>query len=178
MRRFHKRTFSGPRQFFGEAFFLLRHVAALLGILRGKRLDARFRERLFIAVTQVNECRFCTWAHTRIALREGLSENEVSALFQADLASTPEGERDAVLYAQHWADSGGYPEPVLRSSIERRCGSAHLQDIDLALRFIRFWNYFGNLAELAIYLVSFGHVGARTGANSHAESSTSASSEP
>lgn len=146
--------------------------------MRGRSLDPQFRERLFLAVTQVNECRSCTWAHTRIALREGLSENEVSALFQADLESTPEDQRDAVLYAQHWADSGGRPEAEAASRIVNRYGAARLQYIDLALRFIRFWNYFGNLAELAIHLVSFGQVGAWKGADSQSESSTSASSEP
>lgn len=159
MRRFHKRTFSGPGQFFGEAFFLLRHAAALLGILRGKRLDAKYRERLFIAVTQVNECRACTWAHTRIALREGLSGDEVRALFHAELERTPEEERDAILYAQHWADSGGCPEQGLRNSTEARLGAARLRDVELALRFIRFWNYFGNLVECVLFHASFGRLG-------------------
>ncbi|MBP8130555.1 MAG: carboxymuconolactone decarboxylase family protein [Candidatus Hydrogenedentes bacterium] len=159
MKRFEKRMFRGPGQFLRELAFLLRHGWALARLLRGKDLDTRFRERLFLAVTQVNRCRTCTWAHTRIALQAGIAAEEVRALLEAELDAVPEQEREAVLYAQHWADADGAPEPEVLARVAARYGAETLARMHLAMRFIRFCNYSGNLTEYLLFLLSFGRLG-------------------
>lgn len=159
MKRLKKRTFRGPGQFLRELGFLLRHGWAVGRILSGRDQDARFRERLFLAVTRVNRCRACTWAHTRIALQAGIAAEEVRALVRSELDAVPEQEREAVLYARHWADTDGAPESEAVARVAARYGAETLDRMHLAMRFIRFCNYFGNLTEYLVFLVSLGRLG-------------------
>lgn len=159
MKPFHKRTFRGPGQFLAEAGYLLRRAWAVARLLRGNGLESGLRERLFLAVTQVNQCRTCAWAHTRIALGEGVAADEVRALLRRDLEATPEAEREAVLYAQHWADTDGRPDAEAVSRLAIRYDADTLDRIHLALRFIRFSNYLGNLTEYLVFRITFGRLG-------------------
>ncbi len=67
-------------------------------------ISAAFRERLMLAVTSVNACAACSYAHARAALTEGLDENEIDALLSGHFEQCPKDEQPALLYAQHWAE--------------------------------------------------------------------------
>lgn len=49
---------------------------------RAPPLDPQFVERLMLAVTEVNGCAVCSYAHTRMALREGIARRRSSCLHQ------------------------------------------------------------------------------------------------
>lgn len=49
-------------------------------IWRRERLPAAFREKIMVAVAEVNGCRFCSFAHREWALDEGVSEAELAEL--------------------------------------------------------------------------------------------------
>ncbi|MGM0384652.1 MAG: carboxymuconolactone decarboxylase family protein [Actinomycetota bacterium] len=75
----YKRTFS-LREFYDAAVLLPPAIAALSANRRRGLMDGRAVERIMLAVTEVNGCPACSWAHTRMALREGMSGEEISAL--------------------------------------------------------------------------------------------------
>ena len=111
-----------------------------------------------LAVTRVNRCRFCTFAHTKAALKEGLTQDEVRHLLAGAYDDAPERERPAILFAEHWADMGGRPDSSAVDALNKTYG-AEAGRIELVLRVIKTFNYLGNLVDYALFKVSFGHRG-------------------
>ncbi|MBE0600179.1 MAG: carboxymuconolactone decarboxylase family protein [Firmicutes bacterium] len=73
-------------------------------------MTPELRERLMMAVTEVNGCAMCSWYHTRVALETGMAESEVRELLSGELQNVPGEELTAVLFAQHYADTRGKPD--------------------------------------------------------------------
>jgi AhpD family alkylhydroperoxidase len=59
-------------------------VPALWAIWMGGRLPQALREKIIVAVAQVNACAMCEHAHTRLALEAGVSDAELAALENMD----------------------------------------------------------------------------------------------
>lgn len=59
---------------------VLTRVPALWAIWMGGRLPRALREKIIVAVAQVNACAMCEHAHTRMALEAGASDAELAAL--------------------------------------------------------------------------------------------------
>lgn len=152
------RTFESPLQFLRELGWIVFHPVTIVRLLAGKRLDPLLRERVMLAVTEVNRCTFCAWAHTRAALKEGVPREEVDALIGGSLDGVPPEHVIAVLFAQHWAETAGRPDADARARFEAAYGAETVRGLDTAMRFIRFCNYFGVLAERVLLSVSFGRV--------------------
>jgi AhpD family alkylhydroperoxidase len=126
------------------------------GPARGARLDAAFRERLMLVVTAVNGCRYCSYAHARMALVAGLNADEVRELGALDLDGCPPDQLTAVLYAQHWADSDANPDPVARERFVAAYDPAMVTRIDMVLLVIRTANLLGNTFDAVLQKVTFG----------------------
>lgn len=129
--------------------------------MRGRAIDPGFRERLMLTVTEVNGCRYCSYAHARTALTAGLTEAEVTALAQGDLQSCPSDQAVALLYAQHWADTDGDPDPEARQRLIDTYGEAKASSIELVLQMIRVGNLLGNTWDYVVSRLSFGRLGDR-----------------
>ncbi len=64
-------------------------------------------ERLMLAVTEVNDCALCSYAHTNMALDMGLAQEEIESLLSgSDLFVQPE-EATAILFVQGYAEDHG-----------------------------------------------------------------------
>lgn len=59
---------------------VLTRVPALSAIWMTGRLPPALREKIIVAVAQVNACAMCQHAHTRMALEAGVSDAELAAL--------------------------------------------------------------------------------------------------
>ena len=64
-------------------------------------------ERTMLAVTGVNQCPLCSQAHSRMALEKGMDSGEIHNLLQGEDAEVPDKDLKAVLFAGHYADTGG-----------------------------------------------------------------------
>jgi AhpD family alkylhydroperoxidase len=73
-------------------------------------------ERLMLAVTEVNGCEVCSYAHTKMALKQGFTQEEIHAMLTASGEFIPEEEAVAIFFAQHYAESKGKPS---KESYER-----------------------------------------------------------
>ena len=80
-------------------------------------LDKKFAERIMLAVTEVNGCELCSYAHTRMALEAGMDEEEIRELLAGASRSIPDGEATAILFAQHYADTKGNPSDEARGRL-------------------------------------------------------------
>ena len=73
------------------------------------KMNKPFLERIMLAVTEVNGCAACSYYHTKVALEEGFSQEEIRNMLGGSFQDVPEGELDGVLFAQHYADQRGKP---------------------------------------------------------------------
>src|SRR5699024_3349616 len=62
-----------------------------------------------LAVTEVNGCAVCSYAHTESALKLGMDEAEIKQLLTGVYNDMPEKEAKAIMFSQHYADTEGNP---------------------------------------------------------------------
>jgi AhpD family alkylhydroperoxidase len=128
-------------------------------VTRSNSISPAFRERLMLAVTEVNQCRYCSYAHTKMALQTGLSPGEIQMLLKHNVQNSPEEELTAILYAQHWAETDGHPDPEIRRVLEGEYRTARVEMIEMILRTMRMANLIGNSLDYIIFRVSWGFWG-------------------
>jgi AhpD family alkylhydroperoxidase len=128
--------------------------------MRG-RISHAFRERLMIAVTSVNECRYCAYFHSHVARAAGIAPHEIVQLLRGEFADAPAEEMPALFYAQHWAETNAQPDPAMRAKFVETYGNETAQAIEFVLRMIRVGNLLGNLGDYILYRLSFGRLGLR-----------------
>ena len=87
-----------------------------------KIVDPDFIERLQLAVTEVNGCAVCSYVHAQIALDLGMSNEEIFSFLSGNNQFIKPEESKAILFAQHFADSGGIPEKQSFDTIVREYG--------------------------------------------------------
>lgn len=148
--RFQKRFYTLPL-FLRHAGGLLAHAGDLLRARRGGRVDRRFAERLMLAVTQVNECRYCRAYHSRMAREAGLGEAELSGLLAGDFAGAPPEQRLALVFAQGYAESHEQVDPAEWARLEAAYGPQAARDILAYLRVITMGNLLGNTWEAVLW---------------------------
>lgn len=112
-----------------------------------------------MVVTAVNQCRYCSFYHAKEGLRVGLDPEEARKLLAGDLATAPISELPALLFAQHYAETNGRPDPVNQRSLQTTYGIARAQAIETVLHMIRSGNLLGNSADWLLFWLSNGRLG-------------------
>ncbi|MCK5848150.1 MAG: carboxymuconolactone decarboxylase family protein [Caldisericia bacterium] len=151
-----KRTFKNFRQFFKETIFMIKNTKQLRSAMKNRSIPPAFRERLMMAVTSVNNCRFCSYHHSKLALKEGINSEEAAKILEGCVDNCPPSEAPALLYAQGWAESNGNPSSATVQRMVEIYGKQTLRDIDSILLMIRMGNYMGNVASIMLEKMSFG----------------------
>lgn len=157
--KFARRTFQSVGELLQEVKFLIDNRRKIKSLQKGRLISPAFRERLMIAVTAVNDCRYCSYYHTRLALKSGISYGELQSLLAGTIEDSPEDEITGLLYAQHWAEHKGDPDEKFREMLFDRYGSKRAGQIELTLRLIRFGNLFGNSIDYLLFRLSLGKLG-------------------
>ncbi|MCA9898702.1 MAG: carboxymuconolactone decarboxylase family protein [Ardenticatenaceae bacterium] len=159
MQAFKRRIYGSLKEMMADLAWPFKHREKLRQAMRGRLVSPQFRERLMMAVTAVNECRYCAFYHARESERVGLATNEIRELLAGDLAHAPEEELPALLYAQHYAEQNGRPDPITRQSLQTTYGPARADAIETVLRLIRMGNLLGNSTDWVLYKLSYGQLG-------------------
>ena len=159
MKEFNRRIYHSLSAFIVDLKAIMAQRDQMKPLMRGELIDTAFRERLMLAVTAVNGCSYCSYAHARKALAEGIHKNEVKALQDGVVEHSPREELPALLYAQHWAETGGRTDPAARGRIIETYNEDTVKAIELALRTIQMGNLLGNTMDYVLYRVSFGQMG-------------------
>jgi hypothetical protein len=154
---YHKRTYSSVQEFLDDMRFMRQNRPKIRASMH--LLDSAFRERLMLAVTQVNGCRYCASYHSKLALEGGLSPEEVEQLLSGVIEHCPPDEVTAILYAQHWAETAGHPEPEIREKLAQAYGEEKAGAIEVVLHMIGAGNYLGNTFDSFLYRISGGRWG-------------------
>jgi AhpD family alkylhydroperoxidase len=93
--------------------YRITHLAARTTVVGAPtRCDRQSAERISLAVTEVNGCELCSYAHTRLALDAGVSDAEARALLGGVTTGVPDDQLPGIAFAQHYADTRGHPDPT------------------------------------------------------------------
>ena len=156
MGKCRKRTYKNLKAFFRDLFFPVINRARLKDT---RSISPAFRERLMLAVTGVNGCRYCSYFHARQALKSGVTSLEITRLLSGDFADCPKDETVAVLYAQHWAEANARPDGEAVKRLQQAYGIQKTETIHVVLQMIRLGNLLGNSWDCMLFRLSFGRWG-------------------
>jgi len=154
MKKFPRRLYAGLGDFLADVRIVMSARKDIRAMMRG--LDPAFRERLFLEVTQVNGCRYCSYYHANQALLSGVTVEEIQGLGDGLLDYCPQDELTGLHYARHWAEMDAHPEEKARNRLLETYGVEMATRIELALRMIRIGNLTGNLFDYILFSLSFG----------------------
>ncbi len=104
----YKRIYS-LSEFYTALYRGMKTIGAMKQNRKTKDISKDFIERIMLAVTEVNGCPICSYGHTKWALEEGMSNEEINLLLAGSSEAVPSNQLVAVLFAQHYADSRGNP---------------------------------------------------------------------
>lgn len=96
MQKNYGRKLSSLSEFYRILYLWLRTGKYLFRAQKSGILSTRFIERIMLAVTEVNQCPLCSYAHTKMALEAGMSSAEIKSLLTHHLDSVPDDETTAV----------------------------------------------------------------------------------
>ena len=92
-----------------------------------KLVNKQFKERIMLAITEVNGCQLCSFVHTKLSLSAGMELSEIRHILNGNLDQISDEELIAVLFAQHYAESHEQP------TIESKQRLAETYGVDVAL---------------------------------------------
>lgn len=137
----YKKTYSF-KEFYRILYDFLRTKKYLDKAKKNKVLSHQFIERIMLAVTEVNGCEVCSYAHTKWALEAGMSNEEIQQLLSGVSDGIPAKEMSAILFAQHYADTKGKPAEDAWERIAEVYGTTAIGILG-AVREIMFGNVYG-----------------------------------
>jgi AhpD family alkylhydroperoxidase len=155
-KRFNKRTYTSLEDLVKDFILPFQKRKQLRKIKNKRLLSSAFRERLMLAVTAVEGCRYCSYFHSKLALKGGIPQDEIVKLLSGDIQDCPEDEIIAILYAQHWAESDARPDPKAVQKLQETYGPEKAEAIHLMLHMIRLGNLLGNTWDYLLFRLSFG----------------------
>ena len=106
---FRKRT-QNLQQWLQGWLWILAHVRHVWAVVF-HQLDPALRESVMIAVSEVNACRWCSYAHQTWGREVGLDEADVARLADGEVALSDSRQAAAVAYAQERAEAAFAPVP-------------------------------------------------------------------
>jgi AhpD family alkylhydroperoxidase len=139
---YNKRIF-GTKEFYG----ILKDAFCSMKDMRNARkkslVDKDFMHRIMLAVTEVNGCRVCSYFHTEQALKDGMSDEEITMILNGSLENVPPGEGIGLFFAQHYADKRGRYDNSSWVRLMDEYGFEKAKGILAATRIIMMGNAYG-----------------------------------
>lgn len=159
MKSFKRRIYRSIGEFITDFRIIFSKRNDIHILMKGEMINKAFRERIMLAVTSVNQCRYCSYAHSRGALSKGILKEEIKSLAKGMFEGSPNEQIPALIYSEHWAETNGNPEESTREQVIQTYGNKKVELMELAMRMIRSGNLLGNTFDYLIYKISFGKLG-------------------
>ena len=137
-----KKLYSVP-EIYGIAVKAFRSAGDLRRAKKSGVLTEALQERVMLAVTSVNQCAMCSYAHTGMALKAGLSDREIQSFVTGEFPAVPAREGKAVLFGQYYAETRGRPEKAVWDELVLTYGPDAAAGILAAARMIMMGNAMG-----------------------------------
>jgi AhpD family alkylhydroperoxidase len=115
-----------------EATALVGRSRDLIAVWGRRRLDPRLREEIMVAVARANTCRWCTLAHRRWAIAEGVTDEELAAMEGQDAEHFDRRTWAAIAWAQARTRADLEPVPdELEAELARHYDEGERADLEL-----------------------------------------------
>ncbi len=150
-----RKQFYTPRAFVRDLKDILVHMPEFRNTARNGHVNRAFAEKIMLAVTQVNDCRYCARYHTGLALKEGIPAAEIKRILSGEIDDFPEEEAVALAFAQHWAETSGHPDAKAEDRFRDYYGPQASTEILNWMRMIRFGNLAGNALDAILHRLRF-----------------------
>jgi AhpD family alkylhydroperoxidase len=114
------------------------------------KLSFALREKIFLGVTSINDCRFCEWGHMHWAMAHGVPLEEVNQILRhqtESLEANNPAEAAAILFGQHYAEQLDQFAPESIENLRKYYSDAQVDEILAYVRFISFTNLSGNTVD-------------------------------
>jgi AhpD family alkylhydroperoxidase len=114
------------------------------------KISAALREKLFLAVSFINDCRYCKWGHTHWAMAKGVPVEVVNQILghqMESLVAKNPGEAAAILFAQHYAEQLDPFDPESIEDLRQYYSEAEVAEMLAYVRFITLANLTGNTVD-------------------------------
>jgi AhpD family alkylhydroperoxidase len=140
-----------PRRYtISEYYYALvkgtRSIPFLIGNKKKSLISEEFVERIMLSVTEVNGCAICAYGHTQMALKMGLSQEEITGFLTGQAGVIRPEEAKAILFAQHYAETKGFVDREAHQAVIDHYGSSKSKVILAAIQMMMI----GNIAGLPI----------------------------
>ena len=143
---FSKRSYSLSKMIRDFAT-LTRKMPSVMDTMKSKRISEKFVEKIMLAVTSVNDCRYCSYFHTQNALNSGFTSDEIKEIMSSDFSSCNDSEPVALAFAQHYAESCGKPDETAVKRLISYYGIKKSRDIVTYIQMITIGNLGGNTLD-------------------------------
>ena len=120
-----------------------RSIPLIRSFSKNKRINKAFRERIMLAISGVNGCAMCSFVHTKLALAEGISAEQIKQLLGGEYSDIPAAEAVGVLYAQSYASGKEVIDPVSFDRLVKEYGEAKAYCILQVCQIITFTTVMG-----------------------------------
>ncbi len=141
---FKKRKYNSIKELLDDLKYLVKNIKHIRN-----SLPKEFKERIMLAETQVNQCRYCNFIHTKIALLNGFKREELDNLIK----HCPKDQINAILYTQYYTEKEGKVEEDIRNKIIKEYGKERVDEIEYYIRLMKLGNYIGNTFDYFIYKI-------------------------
>jgi len=147
---FNRRIYNFPL-LVKDIAYLLFHFPAIIGLLRNKKINKAFVEKIMLVVTAVNSCPYCAWFHAQKAIQAGLKTNQIKDFLNLQFSTHAQDfEIPALLFAQHYAETNRKPDQQMTEMVYKYYGKKTAKHILLIIRMIFFGNLSGNTFDAFI----------------------------
>ena len=151
---FNKRIFT-PKILLKDISFFMVNFPKIFKMMRNLQIDHAFMEKIMTVTTAVNGCIYCESFHAKQALKAGINEKEMQNLLNLQFTTTTKpDEITALMYAQHYAETGRQPDPEMNEKLQQAYGAEKAEQIMLVIRMINLGNLYGNTWDAGLSRLS------------------------
>ena len=122
----------------------------LIAALLRPKTSRALREKVILGVTAINDCRYCRWGHTHLAMAHGVTLEEVNQILglqRETLQAQDRAEAAAILFAQHYAENFDHFDQESMESLRSHYSDAQVREIIAYVRAITLGNLAGNTVD-------------------------------
>ena len=139
---YNKRIFSF-KEFTDTTLTAFAHMSDMMKARKNGLISKTLQNHIMLAVTEVNGCAICAYAHTKDALEMGMPQGDIEKLLSGSIDHMEETEAVALFFAQHYAETkGNYSEKAWQRVIDTY-GDEKARGILAVTRAIMFGNAYG-----------------------------------
>lgn len=147
---FRRRTYRNSHELIEDFRYFWDDPTRLADMRTNTRINPAFGEKLMLAVTGVNGCRYCSRLHSRTAEYLGVSSAETTSLLRGEIAGGTVEEAPALVFAQHYTEQEGRPDPDMVQRLVQTYDERTARDISNYVRLFSMCTLVGNTLDALV----------------------------